>query len=230
MYFNLDYARSRGLELEYKKRAGSFFTANVTASYSIATGKSSSPKDELLVARGQLEERSIKENYLSWDRPFRFAVDLSFFAGKKDRYNVFGLTLPSDWDFYIRTFLQSGKRYTTYTRIERQGELDQYVANNKDPYAAVSNSWHWVDISFKKYFRAFGVRMALFTEITNIFNGRNSDIINPLTGRAYEYGDPVLDTWNDPLNPDPSPLQPFPFNPARYLSPRNVKVGVSLSW
>jgi len=230
MYFNLDYARSRGLELEYKKRAGSFFTANVTASYSIATGKSSSPKDELLVARGQLEERSIKENYLSWDRPFRFAVDLSFFAGKKDHYNVFGLALPSDWDFYIRTFLQSGKRYTTYTRIERQGELDQYVANNKDPYSAVSNSWHWVDVSFKKYFRAFSVRMAFFTEITNLFNGKNSDIINPLTGRAYEYGDPVLDTWNNPLNPDPSPLQPFPFNPARYLSPRNIKVGVSLSW
>jgi outer membrane receptor protein involved in Fe transport len=230
MYFNLDYARSRGIEVEYKKRAGSFFTANVTSSYSIATGKSSSPKDELLVARGQLEERSIKENYLSWDRPFRFAVDLNFFAGKKDRYNVFGLTLPSDWDFYIRTFYQSGRRYTTYTRIERVGEQDQYVANNKEPYSAISQNWHWVDLSFKKYLRPFGVRLALFAEVTNLFNDKNSDIINPLTGKAYEYGDPVLDTWNDPLDPDPSPLSPFPFNPARYLMPRNVKVGVSVSW
>lgn len=230
MYFNLDYARSRGIEVEYKKRAGSFFTANVTSSYSIATGKSSSPKDELLVARGQLEERSIKENYLSWDRPFRFAVDLNFFSGKNDRHNLLGMTLPDDWDFYIRTFFQSGRRYTTYTRIERQGEQDQYVANNKEPYSAISQSWQWVDLSFKKYFRAFGTRMALFAEATNLFDSRNSDIINPLTGKAYEYGDPVLDTWNDPLNPDPSPLQPFPFNPARYLSPRNVKLGISLSW
>ena len=230
MYFNLDYARSRGLELEYKKRAGNFFTADITSSYSIATGKSSSPKDELLVARGQLEERSITENYLSWDRPFRFAVDLTFFAGKKDHYKLLGLTLPSDWDFYIRSFLQSGKRYTTYTRVESAGGQIQYVANNKTPYSAISQTWQWIDMSFKKYFRLGGAKLALFTEVTNLFNSKNSDIINPLTGRAYEYGDPVLDSWNDPLHPDPSPLQPFPFDPARYLEPRNIKVGVSVSW
>jgi outer membrane receptor protein involved in Fe transport len=230
MYFNLDYARSRGLELEYKKRAGSFFVADVTGSYSIATGKSSSPKDELLVARGQLEERSIKENYLSWDRPLRLALDLTFYAGKKSHYNLFGLKLPSDWDFYIRSFFQSGKRYTTYTKIERVGEQTQYVANTKTPYSSVSQNWQWVDLSFKKYFRVKSVRLAAFAEITNLFNNKNSDIINPLTGHAYEYGDPVLDSWNNPLNPDPSPTTPFPFNPARYLSSRNIKLGVSISW
>ncbi len=230
MYFNLDYARSRGIELEYKKRAGKLLTADFTASYSIATGKASSPKDELLVARGQLAERSIKENYLSWDRPFRIALDLNFYAGQKDHYRIFGLTLPPDWDFYLRTFLQSGKRYTTYTKIESQGAQDQYVANNLDPYGGLSQSWKWVDLSFKKYFRLAGVRFSLFTEVTNLFNNENSDIINPLTGKAYQYGDPVLDTWNDPMNPDPTPLSPFPFNPARYLEPRNVKMGVSFSW
>lgn len=230
MYFNLDYARSRGIEVEYKKRAGNLFTADVTASYSIATGKSSSPKDELLVARGQLEERSIKENYLSWDRPLRLAFDLSLYAGKKDRYNLFGLTLPPDWDVYLRSFLQSGRRYTTYTRIERQGEQVQYVANNKNPYSGISQTWHWVDFAVKKHFRAAGIRLTLFGEVTNLFNDKNSDIINPLTGHAYEYGDPVLDTWNDPMSPDPSPLSPFPFNPARYLTPRNVKMGVTVSW
>ncbi len=230
MYFNLDYARSRGIEIEYKKRAGKFFTADLTTSYSIATGKSSSPKDELLVARGQLAERSIKENYLSWDRPFRVALDLNFFAGPKDHHRFLGLTLPTDWDFYFRTFLQSGRRYTTYTRIERQGEQTQYVANSMDPNSGLSQVWQWVDFSCKKYFRVSGLRFSVFAEVTNLFNSKNSDIINPLTGRAYEYGDPVLDTWNDPLNPDPSPLQPFPFNPARYLEPRNVKMGVSFSW
>jgi outer membrane receptor protein involved in Fe transport len=230
MYFNLDYARSRGIELEYKKRAGTFFTADITTSYSIATGKSSSPKDELLVARGQLEEKSITENYLSWDRPLRLALDFTLYAGKKDHYKLFGLQLPSDWDFYIRGFFQSGKRYTTYTKIERQGEQTQYVANNKTPYSAISQNWQWVDLSFKKYFRIKGMRLAAFAEVTNLFNNKNSDIINPLTGHAYEYGDPVLDSWNDPLHPDPSPLSPFPFNPARYLTPRNLKMGVSFSW
>ncbi|HBZ00163.1 MAG TPA: hypothetical protein DEO84_02475 [candidate division Zixibacteria bacterium] len=160
----------------------------------------------------------------------RLALDLNFYAGKKDHYKILGLTLPSDWDFYIRSFFQSGKRYTTYTRIEREGEQTQYVANSLDPYKGLSQSWRWVDFSFKKYFRPMGVRLAIFAEVTNLFNDKNSDIINPLTGRAYEFGDPVLDTWNNPLNPDPSPTSPFPFNPARYLNPRNVKLGVSFSW
>jgi outer membrane receptor protein involved in Fe transport len=231
MYFNLDYSRSRGIEIDYRKRAGNYMTTNLSASYTIATGKSSSPKDELLVARGQLQERSIKENFLSWDRPFRFSADINFFAGKDVRHKIFGLTLPPDWDFYTRFFIQSGRRYTTYTVIERVGEQIQYVANNKDPYKGLSTPWHWVDLSFKKHFRIKGdFRFTFFTEISNLFNSKNSDIINPLTGRAYEYGQPVLDSWNDPLHPDPSPTYPFPYNPARYLESRNVKVGVSVSW
>ncbi len=230
MYFNLDYARSRGIEVEYKKRAGNFFTANISGAYSIATGKSSSPKDELLVARGQLEEKSIKENFLSWDRPLSLSADMTFYAGKNDHYKIFGVTLPADWDFYFRMFFQSGKRYTTYTKIERIGQQTQYVADNKNPYSAVAQNWQMVDFSFKKYFRVQGLKVAVFTEISNLFNAKNSDIINPLTGKAYKYGDPVLDTWNNPLHPDPSPTTPFPFNPARYLAPRNIKLGVSLQW
>jgi outer membrane receptor protein involved in Fe transport len=231
MYFNLDYSRSRGIEVEYKKRASNFLTANLATSYTIATGKSSSPKDELLVARGQLEEKSIKENFLSWDRPLRFSADINVFAGKNTKHNLFGITLPSDWDIYLRYFIQSGRRYTTYTKIEIEGEQTQYVADNKEPYKGLADVWQWADLSFKKHFRIKNdFKITFFTEISNIFNTKNSDIINPLTGRAYEYGDQVLDSWNDPLNPDPAPTSPFPFNPARYLEPRNLKIGLSFSW
>lgn len=99
-----------------------------------------------------------------------------------------------------------------------------------DPNTGLSQTWKWIDFSVKKFFRVHGLRLSVFAEIQNLLNNKNSDIINPLTGKAYVYGDPVLDTWNDPMNPDPSPLQPFPFNPARYLEPRNIKMGVSFSW
>ena len=230
MYFNLDYARSRGVEIEYKKRASKLMNIILQASYSVATGKSSSPKDELLVAKGELEEKSIKENYLSWDRPLRLSADLSLFANKGDHYSLFGLTLPDNWNLYLRFFWQSGKRYTTYTKIEKVGQEPEYIKNNNEPYSETAEDWRWIDMSAKKHFELWGLKYSVFLEITNLTNVENSKIINPLTGRAYEYGDEVLPSWNDPLHPDISPSSPFPFDPARYLAPRNIKLGISLAW
>jgi hypothetical protein len=66
-------------------------------------------------------------------------------------------------------------------------------------------------------------------EINNLFDTQNSAIINPVTGKAYEYGDPTPSSWNDPLYPElQAPIDPYPFDPSRYLTIRNVKFGVSL--
>ena len=51
-------------------------------SYSISTGKSSTPNDEKLVAQGQLGEKPIKEEFLRWDVPFTYNVFLSFYISK----------------------------------------------------------------------------------------------------------------------------------------------------
>ena len=65
----------------------------------------------------------------------------------------------------------------------------------------------------------------------NLLNSKNSTIINPVTGRAYEYGDPTPNYYNDPLYPDlQAPLDPFPYNPARYLSPRQILFGISMKF
>ncbi|MCP4581134.1 MAG: TonB-dependent receptor [candidate division Zixibacteria bacterium] len=230
MYFNLDYARARGIEIEYKKRASQLLNIILQGSYSVSTGKSSSPKDELLVAKGELEEKSIKENFLSWDRPLRLSADVSLFARKDEHYKLFGLPLPDNWNMYLRFFWQSGKRYTTYTRIEKEGEEPEYIKNNQEPYSETGIDWRWIDFSVKKHFEFSGLRYSLFVEVTNLTDYGNSKIINPLTGRAYEEGDEVLPSWNDPLYPDLNPTYPFPFDPARYLSPRNIKLGVLITW
>jgi outer membrane receptor protein involved in Fe transport len=190
MYFNLDYARSRGIEIEYKKRASKLLNMTLQGSYSIATGKSSSPKDELLVARGELEEKSIKENYLSWDRPFRVSADLSFYSGKGEHYNIWKIKLPDLWNAYVRLFWQSGQRYTTYTKIERIGQEPEFIKNDNNPYSKTAQSWKWIDLSVKKHFKISKLQYSIFLEITNLTNSKNSSIINPLTGKAYEYGDP----------------------------------------
>ena len=56
MYFNADYARSRGIEA-ILKQAFYQLVCGLNFNYSIVTGKSSSPLDNLLVQAGQLSEK-----------------------------------------------------------------------------------------------------------------------------------------------------------------------------
>jgi len=234
-YLNLDYSRSRGIEAEYKKRAGDFLTGSVTGSYSIATGKSSSPDDAYLVARGVLPERAITEDFLLWDRPWQASVNLNFYVSPQRNLKLFGLRLPNNWNLNLRYFSQAGKRYTpqsltdSFTNNGKPIYTDDVDANEQpdDPYGKVATRWEWINANFEKYFKLRGTTFTLFVEAINLLNRNNSNIINPITGRAYEFGDATPTGWNDPLYPDvQSPASPFPFNPARYLTPRNVLVGV----
>lgn len=238
-YVNLDYARSRGIEVEYKKRAGRFLTGSVSGSYSIATGKSSSPDDALLVAKGDLQERPITENYLVWDRPWQFQVNMNFNVGKRNRPALFGLTLPPDWNLNIRWFAQAGERYTPqyFTGTVLENGRKEYSSDlngdgfSDDPLGALGKYWSYVNLKFDKFFTFKDLRFTVSAEVLNLFNQKNPDIINPVTGRAYRLGDPTPNGWNDPRYPDTqAPIYPYPLNPARWLNPRNVKLGVKFEF
>ncbi|GIR57343.1 MAG: hypothetical protein CM15mP64_7550 [Candidatus Neomarinimicrobiota bacterium] len=99
MYFNADYARSRGIEAILKSRLFTNWYVDLNFNYSIVTGKSSSPLDNLLVQAGQLSEKPLGENYMSWDRPLHMFTNISY-------------SHPSMWGFSARLEYESGRRYT----------------------------------------------------------------------------------------------------------------------
>ncbi|HJN69698.1 MAG TPA: TonB-dependent receptor, partial [Candidatus Marinimicrobia bacterium] len=78
MFFNADYARARGIEVILKSRIFTNWYADVNFNYSIVTGKSSSPLDNLLVQAGALSEKNLGENFMSWDKPFQFFSNLYY--------------------------------------------------------------------------------------------------------------------------------------------------------
>ncbi|MCX6164429.1 MAG: hypothetical protein NTU73_06140, partial [Ignavibacteriae bacterium] len=87
----------------------------------------------------------------------------------------------------------------------------------------------YIDMDLDKYVNFYGLEFVLNFSVKNLLDNKNSTIINPVTGRAYEYGDPTPNSWNDPLYPDlQAPLDAFPYNPARYLAPRQFKFGVTV--
>jgi outer membrane receptor protein involved in Fe transport len=229
-YVNSDYARSRGIELDYRKRIGRWFNGSASFTYAIVTGKSSSADEGVLVLQGDLKE-SIKEEFVPWDRPLTASLSTSFYVESGSPVFGFAPGILDDYNFYLRFFFQSGKRYTpaVFTGAkDEQGRAEyEYVLDSR--YSEVGDNWFWVDLNFEKYFQLMNLKFSVFVEVNNLLDTKNSAIINPVTGKAYEYGDDVPASWNDPRYPDlQAPISAYPYNPARYLTRRNIKFGVSL--
>lgn len=234
-YVNLDYARSRGIEAEYKTRIGKYFYGDVSGSYSITTTQSSSADVGFLVASAQVAEKPVKETFARWDRPWQISANLAIRVPKGQEFKLFGLPFFNNWNLNVRMFAQAGKRYTA-------AELTGYGPDGRPLYNTVKDVtkywdkigtvWKWVDLSFTKYFDVLGFKYAFYLEIKNLLNNKNAQIINPVTGDAYHYGDDVLQSWNDPRYPDRQyPISdPFPLNPARYKEPRNIRFGFSFEF
>lgn len=229
-YVNSDYARSRGLEIEYRKRIGRWFNGSANFAYAIVTGKSSSVDEGVLVLRGDLTE-SIKEEFLAWDRPVTASISTNFYVEKDKPIFDFAPGFLDDYNIYIRAFYQSGKRYTpaVFTGAYDTQGRPEYEFLVSDRNSKLGDDWFWIDLNFEKYFSINGIKISFNIEVNNLLDTKNSAIINPVTGRAYEFGDAVPNSWNDPLFPDlQAPITPYPLNPARYLTRRNIKFGISL--
>ncbi len=228
-YFNQDYARLRGVEVEFKKRIGSWFNGKFNFTYSVATGKSNNADQGFLVASRNAQE-SISEYYLSWDKPIQASANLYFDVRKGQGIFGFARNILDDFSIKSRIFFQSGKRYTQQIYV---GELEngrpEYEADIDNPNGEVGESWFWIDLDIDKYFYINNLQFVVSLNITNLFDNENSTIINPVTGRAYVYGDPTPNFYNDPLYPDlQAPITPYPYDPARFLTPRQIKFGVSV--
>ena len=228
-YFNLDYARSRGVEVEYKKRIGNWFNGRFNITYSVATGKSSTSDQGYLIATTGAQE-TISENFLSWDRPIQASANLFFHIDKGKGIFGFAKNILDDINIKGRLFFQSGKRYTPQiiTGYLENGRAE-YTPDYNNVYGAIGDNWFYADLDVEKNINLFSMECVLFVNIKNLFDNLNSTILNPVTGRAYEYGDPTPNSWNDPVYPQlQSPIDPYPYNPARYLAPRNIRFGISL--
>ncbi len=234
-YINQDYARSRGVEVEYKTRIGRNFFGDLSGSYSITTTKSSNADAGRQVASGELDEPPINEVWAQWDRPWQVGANLSLRFGKGDHARLFGLKLFDDWYMNLRYFAQAGKRYSPQDIFGESVDGRILYATTEDQsqfFSEIASNWQWVDFSFTKNFAVAGLQYGFQVEIKNLFSNQNAQIINPVTGKAYEFGDPTPSGWNDPLFPDRFyPISnPFPLNPARYMAPRNIRFGLSVDF
>ena len=234
-YVNLDYARSRGFEVEYKKRISDWFRGAFSASYSVATGKSNSAEEALYNIQQGLAD-NVKESYLAWDRPFEGSLVGIFTVKKNEPLFGFGNGVFDDMSFYTRLSYESGMRYAPQSLIgfDASGR-PIYTSDPNNLYGAVGKDVVTVDLNIEKTFNFSGIGFVVSVEIRNLLNRQNAQIINPVTGNAYtpfqSNGTPTPTpySWNDPHYPElQAPISPYPYDPSRYLEPRNIRIGGSI--
>lgn len=229
-YINQDYALIRGAELSLSRRIGKSLTAVFDGSYQIATGKSSSALESALQIRQNGFVSTSKMQYLAWDRPYDFKGSLIYILDSNKvglKYRIF-----RDIHFFIDAHFQAGIRYTPYkaTGVDAYGRVI-YDEIQSQPYADIGTPWFWTDLKVSKNIRVGKQNYLSFgIEIRNLFNNKNAQVIDPVTGRAYQYGDPVPYNQIDPryFNPNSTGLPPT--DPSRYLPPRQVLYAITFKF
>jgi outer membrane receptor protein involved in Fe transport len=247
---NADFARIRGLEASYLKRVGRWFQGQVSAGYSRATGLSSTSNDAIVefLARGNYEP---VETPLAWDRPFDLKANVRI---SYDRDNPFlGVPGLNKFRLFVATTFRSGQRYTPvefrgfetnpFTGDQDWRPIYERVSDPAARFSSIGEPWWWFDMSLQRDVPVVGGTNLRFTlEVKNLFDQLNSVIVNPVTGKAYPNIDPngtdfealrgnrdydVVAGVRDPRYEDPFTSGLPPFNPARFLQPRHITLGLS---
>jgi outer membrane receptor protein involved in Fe transport len=232
---NADYARVRGLEISYIKRIGKWFNGQVSGSYSLATGQSSSASEALAAILNSGVREDTKEQYLAWDSP----LDLKGFATftHNDKIGLWGKDYLNHLSFYIEGVYRTGRRYTPYI-FTGNDAISGRPIYERDPnpearYSKLGAPNYWIDANLRKWWTLKKLRIETSLECTNLLNTLNTIIPNPVTGAGYQDGDDVPNNWRDPRYLDPRDSRSGnlpPTNPARYRAPRHIMLGLAVKF
>jgi outer membrane receptor protein involved in Fe transport len=221
MYFNADYARNFGIEIEAKKRLTRYVFWDVSFTVSRALGRTATSEDYFI----QGEEGGLKEYPLPWDTPYKLWFDFGvrikegehpqILIGLPGVFVLGNVKLPDQLKLDLSLSFHSGKRYTP---LNENGDI---VGERN---SAMAKPWFRTDVRIEKSFNFFGLNPTVYVDIKNLFDTKNVRKINPVTGRPYEPGDPYPSTWDERL------LKLKTVDPSKYASPRIILLGVGIQW
>ena len=166
------------------------------------------------------------EQYLAFDRPWDITVGFVF--NSDSTFKIRGKALDGI-NVFISVNYQSGLRYTPYEQ-DGQNDLGRplFVRLDEQYLSEISKAWWRSDLKISKTFKfENNTGLTLSIEVRNLLDYKNGQIINPITGRAYEDGDDVPNDWRDPRYVGPFETGVPPNDPARYLQPRQVLYGIA---
>jgi outer membrane receptor protein involved in Fe transport len=230
---NSDYARVRGIEITYIKRVGKWFSGNLSFSYSKATGQSSSASEALKDILATGNSVTSVETPLAWDSPIDAKIFV-IFTQDNDK-GLFNKKYLDNMSVYAEAIYRTGRRYTPYTLEGYEPVSGRPIYEiESDPelrFSEIGEDAFWINLNYRKWWTIETMQLAFTFEVTNLLNAANTAIVNPVTGRAWEAGDPVPSEWRDPAYLDPRDPRSYgtpPNNPARYFEQRHIMGGLNI--
>lgn len=217
VYGNIDYARTRGLELEIEKRYGSFIAGSVDYQYSWAFGKNSTESADYF-ARFLRQQIPIQERPLDWDIRHQITVNGDVRA-QKNQHPKFGIiTLPDDWSFNFIWQFKTGRPFTPdvrYPGLILVGRENPLLNSRRMGY------FSQVDVRLDKNFQVWKLNYTLTMRVDNLFDSKNVNTVYSTTGLAYT---------NQNSNGQILTGLAIDTNPANYDQGRQIQVGLSLNF
>lgn len=219
VYRNLDYARSRGIEIELRKRGGGRNSWAGAYTYSLVKGKSSDPNKLKLVqgSGGDARETSLDEEFMWWNRPHKLTVwyDFKVRSGERDARLARFLPVPQDFSLNLFYKLESGRAYTpqdnfrndTGPQYSKSGPMDQTING-----------------TVVKGLRVGGRRIEITLQGWNLTDHRTLLVVDPATGGKYVPGEGTLigDTA-------PATVERY-LDPSQKASPRQLRLGLGMEF
>ncbi len=172
VYFNGDYASSRGFETSLIKSFSHKFSAEVNYTFQLATGVASNPNTALQFFNGGQLYLPISEQPLDWDQRHTLSVQ----AVVRD---------PGKWGFRMLWLYGSGFPFTPSFRNDRRPDP---ALNNSRRLPSVAR----LTIDGDKYYKVWGQNVTLFFDARNVLDSKNISQPGGLTG-----GNPYINSAGD---------------------------------
>jgi outer membrane receptor protein involved in Fe transport len=172
VYYNGDYASSRGFETSLIKSFSHKFSAEVNYTFQLATGVASDPNTALQFFNGGQLYLPISEQPLDWDQRHTLSVQ----AVVRD---------PGKWGFRMLWQYGSGFPFTPSFRNDRRPDP---ALNNSRRLPSVAR----LTIDGDKYYKVWGQNVTLWFDARNVLNSKNISQPGGLTG-----GNPYINGAGD---------------------------------
>jgi len=213
-YVNKDYSNSRGIILTLFKQFSNLIGWQLDYTFQIAEGSNSNPNEEFgAVLAGKEPTRSIIP--LDWDQS----------------HNLNGSFTTAYKGWGMNTIFQygSGYPYTPFiTNYEQQGEvLSNVLLRNSRRKASTFR----MDVKFFKRIKFGKMNGKLYMSIYNLLDRRNQNNVYADTGMSNVTIEQTRAEIISPFEPlRPNTLDDFFERPDWYDEPREIQLGLQLSW
>jgi outer membrane receptor for ferrienterochelin and colicin len=206
MYVNKDHANSRGITVAISKRSRQKFSGNLDYTYSISEGNASDPTAAFFDEQSNIEPEKMLVP-LDWDQRHTLNGTMTYRPIKASGVSVvfnYGSGFP-------------------YTTEGLDGQRTSFENNGRKPPT------YNVDLkSFLNFPITEAIQISAHINVYNLFDIRNELTVYSNTGRStYSLAPTYTPQYSGPML---NSLDEYLVVPSYYSAPKQIKVGISLSF